>query len=122
VTTLKRTITVGTVTLTLRKNREVFERYEGFTEHARILVSQQPWGAWQGAIVRREGKGGLLTTGDRYWTPEEAGAALLESAESYCKGLKEVLGDLKSEPPKSEEMEGSGAEDSRSNGNDELTP
>jgi hypothetical protein len=60
VTTLKRTIQVGTVTLTLKKNREVFERYEGFTENARVLISQQPWGAWQGSIVRREGKGGLL--------------------------------------------------------------
>lgn len=89
---LKRTIQIGTVTLTLKKNREVFERYEGFTEHARVLISQQPWGAWQGAIVKREGRGGLLTTGDRYWTPEEAGAALLDSAKSYCNGLKEVLG------------------------------
>lgn len=120
-TTLKRTITVGTVTLTLRKNREVFERYEGFTEHARILVSQQPWGAWQGTVVKREGKGAMVTTGDRYWTPEEAGAALLESAKFFCLGLQELT-EKKSEPSKSEEMEGSVAEDSRSNGNDELTP
>ena len=90
-TTLKQTIQVGTVTLTLKKNREVYERYEGFTEHARVLISQQPWGAWQGTLVKREGKGAMVTTGDRYWTPEEAGAALLESAEFFCLGLKEFL-------------------------------
>lgn len=89
---LKRTIQVGTVTLTLKKNKEVFERYEGFTEHARVLISQQPWGAWQGTIVKLEGRGAMVTTGDRYWTPEEAGSALLEISEPFCKGLKEVLG------------------------------
>jgi hypothetical protein len=92
VSDLNQTLQIGTVTLTLKKNREVFERYEGFTEHARVLVSQQPWGAWQGVIVKREGRGSILTTGDRYWTPEEAGAAIIEVAKSFYEGLKEVLG------------------------------
>jgi hypothetical protein len=91
--TLKKTIQVGMITLILKENKdEVFERYEGFTEHVRVAVSQQPWGTWQGVIVRKEGMGSLLTTGDRYLTPEEAGASIIEIAKSFCEGLKEVLG------------------------------
>lgn len=89
---MKKTIVVGTVTLTLKKNREVFHRYEGFTESARVLVSQQPWGDWAAHVVKRDGKGAMVTVSG-FKTPEEAGEAILESARFFCQGLKEFIGD-----------------------------
>jgi hypothetical protein len=89
---MKKTIKVGTVTLTLGTNREVFYRYEGFTKHARVLVSQQPWGDWAAHLVKRDGKGSMVTVSDGFKTPEDAGAALLESARYFVQGLTEVIG------------------------------
>lgn len=89
---MQRTIKVGTVTLTLKKNREVFHRYEGFTENARILISQQPWGDWAAHVVKRNGKGSMVTISDGFKTPEEAGTALLESAKLFLQGLTEFIG------------------------------
>ena len=89
---MESTIKVGTVTLTLGKNKEVFHRYEGFTEHARVLVSQQPWGDWSAHIVKRDGKGAMVTVSG-FNTPEEAGEGLLESARLFCQGLNEFTGD-----------------------------
>jgi len=89
---MKQTIKVGTVTLTLKKNREVFDRYEGFTEHARVLISQQPWGDWVGHIVKNAGKGSMVTISDGFRTPEEAGAAVIENAKFFIQCLTEVTG------------------------------
>lgn len=89
---MQKTIKVGTVTLTLKKNREVFDRYEGFTEHARVLISQQPWGDWVGHIVKNGGKGSMVTISDGFRTPEEAGSALIENARYFIQGLTEVTG------------------------------
>ena len=89
---MQRTLQVGAVTLTLGKNKEVFHRYEGFTEHARVLVSQQPWGDWVGHVVKNGGRGSMVTISDGFKTPEEAGAALLESTKFFLQGLTEVIG------------------------------
>jgi hypothetical protein len=89
---MKQTIKVGTVTLILKKNREVLNRYEGFTERARVLISQQPWGDWVGHIVKNGGKGSMVTISDGFKTPEEAGEALIENAKYFVQGLTEVVG------------------------------
>jgi hypothetical protein len=87
---LNRTIQVGTVTLTLGLNNE-FDRYEGVTENSRILVRHDPWGTWSACVVKRTGKGSMITVSGEYYTPEAAGNALLESTIDFYKALGEFI-------------------------------
>lgn len=88
---LSRTIKVGTVTLKLGLNNG-FNRYEGFSENSRILVRQDPWGTWSACIVKRHGKGAMITISGDYNTPEEAGHALLEETIRFGKAMNEFVG------------------------------
>jgi hypothetical protein len=88
---LTRTIQVGTVTLTLGLNNG-FNRYEGFTENSRVLVRQDPWGTWSACVVKRNGKGSMITIHGDHVSPEAAGNAVLEAASGFHKALGEFIG------------------------------
>lgn len=88
---LNRTIKVGTVTLTLGLNNG-FNRYEGVTENSRVLVRQDPWGTWSACVVKRHGKGSIITVSGNYNSPEAAGNALVEAASDFNKALNEFVG------------------------------
>lgn len=89
---LSRTIKIGTVTLTLGLNNG-FNRYEGFSENSRILVRQDPWGTWSACVVKRVGKGAMISISGSFHTPEEAGHALLNEASIFKRGLSEFIGE-----------------------------
>jgi hypothetical protein len=86
-----RIITVGTTTLTLGLNNGS-QRYEGFTENGRILIRQEPWGAWSACIVKRNSKGAMISVHGDYYTPLEAGHALIEEIHRFEKALDEFTG------------------------------
>jgi hypothetical protein len=86
------TIKVGTVTLKLGRNKAGMHRYEGFSESGRVLVRQDPWGSWSACIVKKEGRGSMITANDNYASPGEAAQALIEKATLFHKALGEVLG------------------------------
>ncbi|MCK9567577.1 hypothetical protein M0R72_01345 [Candidatus Pacearchaeota archaeon] len=88
---LNRTIQVGTVTLTLGLNNG-FNRYEGVTENSRVLVRHDPWGTWSACVVKRNGKGSMITISGDYFSPEAAGNALVEAAAGFHKALGEFIG------------------------------
>lgn len=87
---LNRTIKVGAVTLTLGLNNG-FNRYEGFSENSRILIRQEPWGSWSACIVKRNGKGAIISAHD-YNTPIEAGEALIKEVIGFSKAMVEFVG------------------------------
>lgn len=89
--TLKQTIQVGQVKLTLKKNRQVFNRYEGFTATGRVLIRQDPWGTWSGCIVCKESKGCLINAPSCN-TPEEVGQLLIEKANEFDQILVDFVG------------------------------
>jgi hypothetical protein len=88
---LKKHIKVGPITLTLKKNREAFYRYEGFIGEARMLIRQDPWGTWSGCIVLKDAKGSMVN-GHSMQTPDEVGNLLLQRAEIFYQALGAVLG------------------------------
>lgn len=88
---LNRTIKVGTVTLTLGLNNG-FNRYEGFSENSRILIRQELWGSWSACIVKKHGKGAMISAHGDYDTPEKAGQALIEETINFNKAMDEFTG------------------------------
>lgn len=88
---LNRNIKVGNVTLTLGLNNGA-NRYEGFSENSRVLIRQEPWGDWSACVVKRNGKGAMITAGPCH-TPLEAGNALIEEIIRFKKALEEFVGD-----------------------------
>jgi hypothetical protein len=89
---LNRIIKVGTVILTLGLNKEA-NRYEGFSENSRILIRQEPWGSWSASIVKRCGKGAIISAHGDYDTPEKAGQALIEEVTNFNKSIDEFIGE-----------------------------
>jgi hypothetical protein len=88
---LNRTIKVGTVALTLGLNKGL-NRYEGFSENSRILIRQELWGAWSACIVKRHGKGSMISVHD-YDSPEKAGQALIEEIIKFKNAIDEFIGE-----------------------------
>ena len=88
---LPRTINVGTVTLELGLNNGA-NRYEGFSENSRILIRQDPWETWSACVVKRNGRGAMISISGNFHTPEEAGRALLEETTMFRNALNEFIG------------------------------
>jgi hypothetical protein len=88
---LSRKIKVGTVTLTLGLNNGL-NRYEGFSENSRILIRQELWGSWSACIVKRHGKGAMISVHGDYDSPEKAGQALIEEVIRFGKAMDEFTG------------------------------
>jgi hypothetical protein len=89
---MQKTIKVGTLTLTLKKNKEVFYRYEGLTSVGRVLIRQEPWGTWNGCIVLQGTVGGcIVNVGRGELNPEDVVPLLLEKAKLFHQALSEVL-------------------------------
>jgi hypothetical protein len=89
---LSRTIKVGTITLTLGLNKGA-NRYEGFSENSRVLIRQEPWGAWSACIVKRHEKGAMISAHGDYDSPEKAGQALIEETIKFNKTMDEFIGE-----------------------------
>jgi hypothetical protein len=85
------TIVVGSVTLTLGLNNGL-NRYEGFSDNSRLLIRQDPWGTWSACLVKRNGKGSMVSVSGNYYTPEEAGHALMEEAVRFGNSIDEFVG------------------------------
>lgn len=98
---LNRTIKVGAVILTLGLNNG-FNRYEGFSENSRILIRQEPWGAWSACIVKRNGKGAMISAHGDYNTPIEAGEALIQEVIAFSKAMAEFVGKKIDNEPRNE--------------------